>query len=60
MHARRRKHPWNLISLFTFTACEALLVGLATSLYEAPVVLLAVGATAGTVTALALFALNTK
>ncbi|KAF5843302.1 hypothetical protein DUNSADRAFT_104 [Dunaliella salina] len=56
----RRKHPWNMLSLFAFTACEALLVGTVCATYQANVVLLAVGATAATVSGLALFALNTK
>mmetsp|Transcript_8051 Transcript_8051/g.21445 ORF Transcript_8051/g.21445 Transcript_8051/m.21445 type:complete len:249 (+) Transcript_8051:55-801(+) len=56
----RRKHPWNMLSLFAFTACEALLVGTVCATYQANVVLLAVGVTAATVSALALFALNTK
>lgn len=36
--SRRRKHPYNLLSLLAFTLCEALLVGVAVCTYEAHVV----------------------
>ncbi|KAJ9521196.1 hypothetical protein QJQ45_022918 [Haematococcus lacustris] len=58
--AARRQHPLNLVFLFAFTACESVLVGAASATYDTHVVLLAVGITAGVVTALALFALQTK
>ena len=56
----RRTHPANLICLFSFTACEALLVGVASAAYSTNVVLLAAGITAAATAALALYALQTK
>jgi FtsH-binding integral membrane protein len=55
----RRAHPTNLILLFTFTACESLLVGSACASYDAEVVAIAVLLTAAVVAGMALFTFQT-
>ncbi len=56
----RRAHPYNLIFLFAFTACESVLVGAASASYNTEVVLIAVSITAVVVTSLVLFSLQTR
>lgn len=56
----RRKAPTNFIFLGIFTACEGVLLGVVTSMYETEAVLIAVGVTAAVVFALTLFAFQTK
>lgn len=56
----RRHHPYNILTLMAFTACEAVLVGTVCATYDAPVVLLAVGITAAVVVGCVLFTLQTK
>jgi hypothetical protein len=56
----RRHHPTNLLCLLAFTACESVLLGATSATYDTHVVMLALGVTAAVVTALALFALQTK
>mmetsp|Transcript_4850 Transcript_4850/g.8423 ORF Transcript_4850/g.8423 Transcript_4850/m.8423 type:complete len:250 (-) Transcript_4850:1572-2321(-) len=56
----RRRHPINLIMLFAFTLCEAVLVGAASVTYDTQLVLLAGGITTGVVAGLALFATQSK
>lgn len=56
----RRSHPTNLILLFAFTACQALLVGASCATFDASVVVLAMAITATVVAGLVLFTLQTK
>lgn len=56
----RRRHPYNLIMLFTFTVCEAFLIGTVTAMYDTDVVLLAAAITTGVTLALSLYAMQTK
>lgn len=56
----RRSFPLNFIILFLFTLCEAVMVGMVTSLYEQDAVLIAVALTAGITLVLTIFAMQTK
>jgi FtsH-binding integral membrane protein len=56
----RRQHPLNLICLFAFTACEAVLVGTISSMYNTDIVLIAALLTVGITLCLSLYALQTK
>ncbi|WIA21056.1 hypothetical protein OEZ86_004936 [Tetradesmus obliquus] len=56
----RRQHPLNLIFLFSFTACEAVLVGTISSMYNTDIVLIAATLTVGITLCLSLYALQTK
>ncbi|KAK3864699.1 hypothetical protein Pcinc_029629 [Petrolisthes cinctipes] len=56
----RRKTPHNYIFLGIFTLCEAFLLGLAASTYDAVEILIAVGVTVVIVLSLTLFAFQTK
>merc|ERR1712059_1961 len=56
----RRKTPHNYIFLGLFTAAEGFLLGMATSTYSVPEVLISVGVCAAVVLALTLFAFQTK
>jgi FtsH-binding integral membrane protein len=56
----RRSHPTNLIILFLFTACEAVLLGTISATYDTEIVLLAAGITAGATLVLSLYAMQTK
>jgi FtsH-binding integral membrane protein len=56
----RRQTPHNYIFLALFTAAEGFLLGMATSTYSVPEILMAVGVCAAVVLALTLFAFQTK
>lgn len=56
----RHSHPLNLILLFTFTAAEGVLVGVATAAARTDAVFMAVALTAGISIGLTLYALTTK
>jgi hypothetical protein len=56
----RRHHPWNLLGLGVFVACEALLVGTATAALDTDLLLLAFGLTGAITLGLAGFALQTR
>lgn len=56
----RRTHPYNLMMLGLFTLAQSFLVGMVTSYYDSRVVLLAFIVTATTVTAVTIFAMQTK
>lgn len=56
----RRSHPTNLIILLLFTACEAVLVGTISAMYDTQVVLIAATMTVGITTCLTLYAMQTK
>jgi len=56
----RRSHPTNLILLFAFTACEAVMVGLITSMYKTDVVFIAAALTLGITFCLTMYAMQTK
>mmetsp|Transcript_11446 Transcript_11446/g.24601 ORF Transcript_11446/g.24601 Transcript_11446/m.24601 type:complete len:247 (-) Transcript_11446:327-1067(-) len=56
----RRNHPTNLLLLFSFTLCQAVLVGTASATVDTQVLLLAVGITAAVVFSLVVFTLQTK
>lgn len=56
----RRTHPLNLICLFAFTLCEAILVATISATYSTDVVLLAVGITAAVTLGLTSYAMQTK
>lgn len=56
----RRSHPTNLIILLLFTACEAVLVGTISAMYDTQVVLMAATMTVGITTCLTLYAMQTK
>jgi FtsH-binding integral membrane protein len=56
----RRQHPLNLIFLFAFTACEAVLVGTISTMYNTDIVLIAAVLTVGITLCLSLYALQTK
>jgi FtsH-binding integral membrane protein len=56
----RRNHPWNLLGLGVFVACEALLVGTATAALDTPLLLLAVGMAGAITLGLVGFALQTR
>lgn len=56
----RRTAPTNFIFLGLFTAAESFLLGIATSVYDAKSVMLAIGITAAVCLALTLFAFQTK
>ena len=56
----RRVHPWNLICLFAFTACEALLLGMLSASLDTDVLLMAAGITVGATLLLCMYALQTK
>eukprot|EP00775_Hariotina_reticulata_P007721 gene7721-7920_t len=56
----RRSHPTNLILLFVFTACEAVMVGLISSMYNTDVVFMAAALTLGITFCLTMYAMQTK
>lgn len=56
----RRTHPYNLMTLGLFTLAQSFLVGMITSFYDSRVVLLAFIVTATAVTAVTIFAMQTK
>lgn len=56
----RRSHPTNIIVLLLFTACEAVLVGTISAMYDTQVVLLAALMTVGVTASLSLYAMQTK
>lgn len=56
----RRSHPTNLVILLLFTACEAVLVGTISAMYDTQVVLMAATMTVGITTCLTLYAMQTK
>jgi FtsH-binding integral membrane protein len=56
----RRKHPWNLVALFVFTAIESVLVGMICAYWQTSVVLEAFAVTGAAVAGLTLIALFGK
>ncbi|KAF8056842.1 speA [Scenedesmus sp. PABB004] len=60
VEAARRAHPWNLVALFAFTACEGVLVATISSMYDTDVVLMAAGLTAGVTCCLSAYAMTTR
>lgn len=56
----KNKHPHNLILLFSFTACEGILIGAIAAAYNLNEVILAAAITVGVTVGLTLFALQTK
>jgi FtsH-binding integral membrane protein len=56
----RRTHPWNLLCLFAFTGCEAVLMGILSASLQTDVLLMAAGITLGATVVLSLYALQTK
>eukprot|EP00879_Flechtneria_rotunda_P001372 GHRR01001523.1.p1 GENE.GHRR01001523.1~~GHRR01001523.1.p1 ORF type:complete len:244 (+),score=59.93 GHRR01001523.1:258-989(+) len=56
----RRQYPLNMVFLFLFTACEAVLVATISSMYDTNIVLIAGTLTAGITLCLTLYAMQTK